>query len=112
MGARGATETGEVASRSPAWSPPPTSAGGQHDGSYASSFKLDKIELYAEIYWTYKLRTFRVSAFQKLFEECNVYILLEIAGLVKNHVCFIKEHAFPQLGLPEGDITFSRVSVA
>ena len=39
-GAVGATETGEVVSRTAARSPPPTRAGGQDDGSYTNSLKL------------------------------------------------------------------------
>ena len=40
-GAAGATETTEVVSRTAARSPPPTRAGGQDDGSYTNSLKLN-----------------------------------------------------------------------
>ena len=40
MGAAGAAGAPEVVSRTAAWSPPPTRAGGQDDGSYTNSLKI------------------------------------------------------------------------
>ncbi len=42
-GATGATGAAEVVSRTVARTPPPTHAGGQDDGSYTNSLKLDKV---------------------------------------------------------------------
>ena len=39
-GTTGATGVPEVVSRTVAWSPPPTHAGGQDDGSYTNSLKI------------------------------------------------------------------------